>query len=314
LTPHPAEINGTEPTGLTAVRRLFGYVSGEHDAGTRGIGEGDHSQLMGRLFVNSALEIVPVDTSEEDRFIPFTFLRELGQPRPSAVEHYVTAPSAPADPRPFDQATQVTYGDATGHDTAGALAGRKFYLDRKDAYVPSDAACGQATGHKPWCDDGPGNRMNLRSTLALMASTPERTFRFTLRFRDLDRAELIAVLVAMCPHQFAAKLGGSHPDGYCSKLGSARPLGWGSVQILAKHLLLLNDSEGNVALDDQGPVARWFDANRDAAVLPHVARWLSVHRCKHPDAGDYPTENGKIFTHHTALRSKHAHDRRLRRT
>jgi hypothetical protein len=78
------------PLGLSPVRRLFGYVSGRDDdpgidKGSAGIGSGDHTQLMGRISVNAAIEVI----EPGQRFLGPTFLKELGQPRPSAVEHYL---------------------------------------------------------------------------------------------------------------------------------------------------------------------------------------------------------------------------------
>jgi hypothetical protein len=114
----------------------------------------------------------------------------------------------------------VTYGDAAGYDAPGELAGRKFYLDRPKAVAE---------------DRSENNKKNDRSTLALEASKPQRKFRFTVRFRDVDAAELAAIVVALSPDQFKSVLGGTHTDGYCSKLGYARPLGWGSVRIGAQR-------------------------------------------------------------------------------
>jgi hypothetical protein len=61
----------------------------------------------------------------------------------------------------------VTYGDAAGYDAPGELAGRKFYLDRRNAQAE---------------DASDTNKQNDRSTLALEASKPGRKFRFTVRF------------------------------------------------------------------------------------------------------------------------------------
>jgi hypothetical protein len=253
---------------------------------------------MGRISVNAALEVVGENDSDEERFLGPTFLKELGMPRPSAVEFYLKQPYHP-NPRPSDRATLVTYGDAVGYDTPGELAGRKFYLDRKDAY----------TG-EPWKDDSPANCANERSTLALEASKPGRKFRFTVRFRDLDASELAAILVAFCPHQFRAVLGGTHADGYCSKLGYARPLGWGTVRIEAKALLLLNVENGAPVLKPEGDLGARVRQNHQETSTQEA--WLAVHRHKHPDAADYPRKDGQIYTFHTTLRAEHSRNRRYR--
>jgi len=286
------------PMELSAVRRLFGYAFDKENPGVAGVGEEktDHSQLMGRVFVNAGLEVVGANDSDDDRFLKPTFLKELGIPRPSAVEQYLKQPYHP-HARPSDNATLVTYGDAAGYDEPGELAGRKFYLDRKDAY----------TG-RPWEDNSDVNKQNERSTLALEASKAGRRFRFTVRFRDLDATELAAILVALCPDQFKRVLGGTHNDGYCSKLGYARPLGWGSVRIEAKQLLLLDETGEVPALEPEADLMAWVTRNHQKT--PTQDEWLAVHRRNHPNAADYPRKDGQIYTFHTALRAEHSRNRR----
>jgi CRISPR-associated protein (TIGR03986 family) len=317
LFPLPAErtLDGNEndkhrpPKELSPVRRLFGYT-GDNE-GSAGIGTGDHSQLMGRVFVNAGLEVVGENESDDDRFLKPTFLKELGMPRPSAVEHYLKQPHHP-NSRPSDQATLVTYGDAIGYDTPGELAGRKFYLDRKDAY--GDDGKGLVPG--PAADNSPANRQNERSTLALEASKPGRKFRFTIRFRDLDATELAAILVALCPDQFKDILGGTHKDGYCSKLGYARPLGWGSVRIEAKALLLLDEAGDSPTLNPIADLGVWLKSNHQKSATQD--EWLAIHRRNHPNAADYPRErdrdgNMNIYTFHTKLRAEHSRKRRYKK-
>ncbi|MBI2570803.1 MAG: hypothetical protein HYV63_27695 [Candidatus Schekmanbacteria bacterium] len=289
------------PKGLSSVRRLFGYT-GDND-GSAGIGKDDHAQLMGRVSVNAGLEVVGDNDTDEQRFLPPTFLKELGMPRPSALEHYLKQPHHPRA-RPSDKATLVTYGDAAGYDEPGELAGRKFYLDRKDAYAG-----------EPWKDDSLTNRANDRSTLAMEASKPQRKFRFTVRFRDLDATELAAILVALCPHQFRTVLGGTHADGYCSKLGYARPLGLGTVRINAKALLLLDDVGGTPTLKPEAELDTWVKKNHQKTSTQD--EWLAVHRHRHPDAADYPRArdrdgNENIYTFHTTLRAEHSRNRRYK--
>ncbi len=286
------EKDGEAPKELSLVRRLLGYT-GDNE-GSAGIGAGDHAQLMGRVFVNAGLEVVGENDTDDDRFLKPTFLKELGMPRPSAVEHYLKQPHHPWS-RPSDNATLVTYGDAAGYDTPGELAGRKFYLDRPNA-VAEDAS--------------DTNRQNDRSTLALEASKPGRKFRFTVRFRDLDSAELSAILVALSPDQFKSALGGAHADGYCSKLGYARPLGWGSVRIEAKQLLLLDEGGEVPTLKPEADLAAWMAKNHRKTSTQD--EWIAIHRCHHPDAADYPRKDGEIYIFHTSLRAEHSRNRRYK--
>jgi CRISPR-associated protein (TIGR03986 family) len=298
-----AQYEDGEPKGLSSVRRLFGYAIDKENPGVVGIGEKDHTQLMSRVSVNAGLEMVSDRDTDDHRFLKPTLLKELGMPRPSAVEHYIKQPHHPQS-RASDRATLVTYGDAAGYDAPGELAGRKFYLDRMDAY----------TG-EPWKDDSESNRINDRSTLALEASKPGRRFRFTLRFRDLEPAELAAVLVALCPDQFKTVLGGAHALGYCSKLGYARPLGWGSVCIEAKALLWLDAVTERPAMTPETDLAGWIRKNH--VKTPSQDEWLAIHRRKHPDAADYPRArdrdgNANIYTFHTTLRAEHSRARRYK--
>ncbi|MBL8529708.1 MAG: TIGR03986 family CRISPR-associated RAMP protein [Burkholderiales bacterium] len=285
------------PEELSAVRRLLGYT-GDNE-GSAGIGAGDHAQLMGRVFVNAGLEVVGENDSDEHRFLGPTFLKELGMPRPSAVEHYLKQPHHPRA-RPSDNATLVTYGDAAGYDAPGELAGRKFYLDRQNAVAE---------------DTSDTNKQNDRSTFALEASKPGRKFRFTVRFRDLDAAELAAIVVALSPDQFKSALGGTHADGYCSKLGYGRPLGWGSVRIGAKQLLLLDEAGEVPTLNPEADLAAWVTKNHQKTSTQD--EWLAIHRRNHPNAADYPRAkdrdgNENIYTFHTTLRAEHSRKRRYK--
>ena len=287
------EKDGDAPKELSLVRRLLGYT-GDNE-GSAGIGKDDHTQLMGRVFVNAGLEVVGENENDDDRFLKPTFLKELGMPRPSAVEHYIKQPHHPRS-RPSDNATLVTYGDAAGYDSPGELAGRKFYLDRKDAIA---------------ADDSPANKQNDRSTLALEASKSARKFRFTIRFRDLDASEVAAILIALCPDQFKSVLGGTHTDGYGSKLGYARPLGWGCVRIEARVLLFLDEACDSATLKPEADLNTWVKNNHQKTATQD--EWLSIHRRSHPNAGDYPRKDGQIYTFHTGLRAEHSRNRRYKK-
>lgn len=284
------EKDGDAPKELSLVRRLLGYTGDSE--GSAGIGENDHAQLMGRVFVNAGTEVVGENDSDEQRFLGPTFLKELGMPRPSAVEHYLKQPHHPKL-RPSDNATLVTYGDAAGYDAPGELAGRKFYLDRQNAVAE---------------EDSDNNKKNDRSTLALEASKAGRRFRFTVRFRDLDAAELAAIVVALSPDQFKSVLGGTDRDGYCSKFGYARSLGWGSVRIEARQLLLLDETGETPTLKPEADLAAWVTRNHQKTSTQD--EWLAIHRRNHLNAADYPRKDGQIYTFHTALRAEHSRKRR----
>lgn len=305
------------PQELTAARRLFGYVNVERDSVCKGIGKGAFSQLAGRISINCAVEDTSSRSKETDRFLPPTYLKELGQPKPSAVEHYLQQPHIQAtdaeryQSRGSDQAHLLTYGDLRGNDPGGELAGRKFYLDQQEPWIKG----------KQWEDATLDNQANERSTLAIDASKPGAVFRFTLRFRDLDATELSAVMLALCPNQLAAKAGGDAGK-YCSKLGYARPLGWGSVQIQIKELHLLSGH----TLDASHTAERWLTQHPLAIDAAHLKAWLALHQRHHNRAGDYPRERakpkrgapasphpeGEIFTYHTNRRTEHTKLRRLR--
>lgn len=305
------------PQGLTAARRLFGYVNVDRDSVCKGIGKDAFSQLASRLSINCAVEDTSHRSKETDRFLPPTYLKELGQPKPSAVEHYLQQPNIQAtdaeryQSRGSDQAHLRTYGDLRGRDPGGELAGRKFYLDQQEQWIKG----------KQWEDASADNQANERSTLAIDASKPGAVFRFTLRFRDLDAAELSAVMLALCPNQLAAKAGGDAGK-YCSKLGYARPLGWGSVQIQIKELHLLSGH----TLDASHTAERWLAQHPLSVDSAHLKDWLALHQRHHNRAGDYPRERakpkrgapasphpeGEIFTYHTNRRTEHTKLRRLR--
>jgi hypothetical protein len=262
---------------------------------------------MGRVFVNAGLEVVGENESDDDRFLPPTFLKELGMPRPSAVEHYLKQPDYPNPKGRTDKAQLLTYGDAAGYDAPGELAGRKFYLDRRDAYGTD----GKGLVPGPAEDASDANKQNDRSTLALEASKPSRKFRFTVRVRDLDAAELAAIVVALCPDQFKGVLGGTYTDGYCSKLGYARPLGWGSVRIEARALLLLDEACDAPTLTPEADLNAWVKKNHQKAAMQN--EWLAIHRRNHPNAADYPRKDGQIYTFHTGLRAEHSRNRRYKK-
>jgi len=61
------------------------------------------------------------------------------------------------------------------------------------------------------------------------------------------------------------------------------------------------------------------EANLDAWVKNNHQKtatqdeWLAIHRRNHPDAADYPTTDGQIYTYHTGLRADHSRNRRYKK-
>ena len=219
--------------------------------------------MMGHVAVNSALEVV-AEEDEEARFEKATFLKVLGAPDHEIGKHYLKKPLPDANQCPL----------------IGKVAGRKFYLDRSAEIA-----------QRPWEDTSDKNKKDDQSTLALEASKAGRKFRFTVRFRDLDAAELAAILVALSLDQFKGVLSGTHAAGYCSKLGCARPLGWGSVRIEAKVLLWLDEAGDAPALKPQADLYTWVKTHHQKIATQD--EWLAIHRFKHPEAADYPKPRKK---------------------
>jgi len=264
------------PQKLTAARRLFGYVAQDRDAAnpnqplTFQIGSSeerfeDFRQLAGRISINWAVE---QPRSSGQRFLHagdsecLVPLRPLGEPKPSAVETYLTQDEHRLARR-ADGGTLCTYGDTLDDDSAGELNGRKFYLHQPDAAVPEKQQFELRPNKPDWSYvDGRGNTSHHiagdQAMLARFVSTPRTEFKFTLRFRDLRDWELGAVLFVLTADQpllthLLRELGLSTPPQRLQqwldyvparwkpqepnrpllalKLGHGRPLGLGSIRV-----------------------------------------------------------------------------------
>jgi CRISPR-associated protein (TIGR03986 family) len=271
---------------LTAGRNVFGFVGAKpcdarqpNDALTFGIGHAkDFQQLAGRIAINWAIE--QGDLHRDDRFLNqqdqecFVALRPLGQPKPSAVESYLTQNKAQLANR-RDLGTLCTYGDTSDDDSAGDLRGRKFYLhqpDAAEAVDPNDPSrtMFEVTGpRKPdWQIGDKGRTITSdKAMLARFISAPGTTFKFTIRFRDLRTWELGALFLTLTADEGPLRefLGYLDPDKQLArlhnwlgsarqkvqakqpllalKLGHGRPLGLGSVRIDVKEIRRLSVAE-----------------------------------------------------------------------
>lgn len=351
--------NGEEPEKLSGARLFCGYVSRREkpDAawrqeGSDNIGRGRHQRLKGRIGCGFAVEHWP-DGQPADvrRFLPGTDngqflipLKTLGQPRPSAVEHYLRQPSAAAirEKRHGDGARLLTYGDlpelpGKTTDEPGELAGRKFYRHQPDAAHPA---------HREACFIDRENVADGQATLARFVSQPGTAFRFTLDFQDLRDWELGALLVTAFPAVYlsdlVAKLAANPAHGaafaglrdklahlekiaapaLAHKLGYGRPLGLGSVRLCLDQVDMLGEKDGlpdlvrieraNFTADSYlvALASKLLESNRPADLARHLERWAAVHRYAGLNRAAYPRKGGKIFNHHTDIRRNHAKLRR----
>ena len=283
---------------LTGARLLFGYVDGmnqdEQDQCARDLGvvppklkDSDAARLAGRISINAAVEVCANDSLGEldDRFIGkngFSLgeldhpeyaipLKILGQPKASAVEHYIRQPVR----------RMKTYGDlpgVDGDDSAGDLSGRKFYRHQKRAREE----------HSLFADYSNENINNDQSALARFVSKPDTKFRFTLRFKDLHSWELGAVILALAPQ---------YKDEKCAnKLGHGRPLGLGSVRIDVCETWLVNQEGALERHDEQREdcIDAFETVVNEMGLGSQLATWLEVLNYDDSVEAAYPNSEGHI--------------------
>ncbi|AUB85642.1 TIGR03986 family CRISPR-associated RAMP protein [Candidatus Thiodictyon syntrophicum] len=339
---------------LSGARLLFGYaIDSSDESGNERIGEQNFARLAGRIAINHAIEVVTDDKSTpEHRFVRLAGaagdaawllpLKILGQPKPSAVEHYLDQTGVEAIPG----ATR-TYGDLPGIPGVKSgvpLNGRKFYrhqaVEINDGVIASTSPC-LAVGDQA--------RASEQATLARYASRPETCFRFTLRFRDLEPWELGAVLVALQPEVLAGLADGlldketkkikkwvtealqrqpsAKQPAFALKLGYARPLGFGSVAFNLSSALLLEASPDEAA--DAGPrlvaiadLVDWQARQVDSFIAVtkdkrlqlrdwlRAIRWQQDQNVAYPLLRPKPDAEETIYNYHTAIRRAHSDQRR----
>ena len=373
-----AQEKGDCPKELSAGRLLFGYVA--DDEGTADMGQENFSRLAGRIALNMAVETLNKKEKKVNASLPekgysmlkqgitgrvktkptkppsnekksssrflnedkacTVALKELGEPRPSAVEFYLQQDGE----RP-DRGSLVTYGDVVDEDQGGELNGRKFYLHQpaaadlknKDLYETRDDEI----------------KASNQASLARFVSVPETQFRFSLRFRDLRLWELGALLTTLEPeyllkniaklpdtnnlHKYATSLKdqslqkGQKPEHYpllAHKLGHGRPLGLGSVRIAIDEKFIAESPE-NISQDSNDTANEIVEKAQTAFMdklkerieqNPQLAtvlkNWLGVHQFRGQIQSAYPEHSDNkgefhIYEFHTALRQRHARNRQF---
>lgn len=317
--------DGTISASLTPARALFGYAADKDLHGEKFIG--DFARLAGRIAINHALEVVtpPMKANDDSRFISCSGslvlpLRELGSPKPSAVEFYVKQERSDNE-----SGRLTTYGDLADSPPS-VLAGRKFYRHQPPAADP-DCSCNLA------CDQG--SKRNDRAALARYVSGPSSMFKCTLRFRDLSHWELGALLFIVGIHraeQFrsehfeeaesSSSANDSAPPSYALKLGYGRPLGWGSITMdLDSVACLLPQCSSEGLVEEIKNVGDWqfgkvrvFLKDWEKTHSSHLDECLRAWSYAGRGEAEYPkrTVRGKaeIFNYHTELRRTHSRNRR----
>ncbi|MEK8019570.1 MAG: hypothetical protein VSS75_022070 [Candidatus Parabeggiatoa sp.] len=268
-------------------------------------------------------------------------LKELGEPRPSAVEFYLQQDGVV---RP-DRGSLVTYGDVADEDQGGELNGRKFYL-----HQPATAELKNKNLYETSDDEV---KASNQASLARFVSVPETQFRFSLRFRDLRLWELGALLTTLEPeyllnniaklpdannlHKYATSLKnqslqkGQKPEEYpllAHKLGHGRPLGLGSVRIDIDKKIIAESPE-KMSLDSTDLANEIVEKAQTAFMKklkerieenPQLAtvlkNWLGVHQFRGQIQSAYPEHYDNegefhIYEFHTALRQRHARNRQF---
>jgi CRISPR-associated protein (TIGR03986 family) len=200
---------------LTAIEALFGRI-GADDASPG---------VTGRLAVGHAHadgpghELIPADETK----------RRVALLAPQPKAYHLRLQAAPTRPDAVP---------ATGFDTETATyRGREVYHHRWSAAYQADSASGweQAgdahAGIRPAGAEDP--RANEKVSRPVLPLRPDLTFTARIRFTNLSRAELGAVL-------FALRLGntigadGSTGRDFAHRMGGLKPLGLGSVHIDAR--------------------------------------------------------------------------------
>ncbi len=297
------------PRMLTMGRALLGYVSDDRNPGMAGIGKGDFAQMAGRFGFNNALELLPEGESgdannrflmpEHDCVVP---LRVLSAPRPSAVEHHIQQP---------DSGPTKGYGESQ-HEPGGELTGYAYYVHQPDAATDPLMYSFERSDFK--------NIKSAQSSLARFVSPPGSVFRVRMRFANLRRWELAALLACLRPgllaapesHPFVTEAGSALP-GHAIKLGRGRPLGLGSLDVSIDRVVT-RDGAALSEAELREQLVAVSQILSDAGLQQTMTNWLAVHQYAGMTRACYPTANQKgeqkIVAHYSAQTQKFLRERR----
>jgi hypothetical protein len=239
----------------------------------------------------------------------------LGNPNPSAVEHYLN------QDKKITHGYINTYGDLPTVETSGVeLKGRKFY--RHQAAARNDNTAFIA-----------GEEDTIKSkhgTLARFICQQGRSFKYKLRFKNLHDWEIGAVLLALNPDLVRqvpdsadfTPTNQEPVDGvvFAQKLGYGRPLGLGSISNKIKAVNILNTDEipkWMCKIDELNNYTEAFIKYAEEHQLP-LKQWLEVvkYAGTENETFAYPSKEDRgrttIYNYHTDIRRKHSQERRTR--
>lgn len=303
---------------LSAARLLFGVSEDSQNIGAEKIGGRDDFHLMGRIYINNAVEIVNNGDSLEERFLHAsddfkTYMNVLNGPKASAVEFYLTQGGLNRS----DNGTLRTYGDTLEDKSAGNLRGRKFYYHQSASNSSFSVTKNQFDKTLGSC--------------CRFVSKPGRDFRFTVRYKNLRQWELdllkFAVkmssvdcnklLSAFQTNQASRK---AYPDNtqFAHKIGYGRSLGLGSIAISIDNdnskqnqsflsEKLLSKLSECLSKQDEKAKRKMMNRYRNLVIIP----WLELHRftsariCRYPRGHD-----GLVYSWHKTIRDTHLEGRR----
>ncbi|HPC19747.1 MAG TPA: TIGR03986 family CRISPR-associated RAMP protein [Kiritimatiellia bacterium] len=341
---------------LSLARLLFGFVSNAEDdngePGCRGLGGGKVPSLAGRVAINAAVEDVAAEDTDEQRFLKANdnynvFLKILGAPKASAVEHYLTQDTGMLSKRK-DQGTLCTYGDTSDDPSSGGLRGRKLYYHQPQA--ASDLKLYTQDRVERECAEDDTKKKNQKLPLVIQGkqcaigrfvSVPGRQFRFTIRFRNLRDFELgLLMYVIELDADRTAKIARESKDSeldryvqdvrtaaapdkpaFAHKLGHGRPLGLGSVRLTINELWLL-DRDGNLSKSSNNhsfdPVRLVAGGKMNEWIRGVFFPWLRMHQFAGMEREQFgypemePKDKSPIINFHNQMRMEHLKGRKKR--
>lgn len=203
----PADLGAEDVADLDFAERLFGRVPVQSQRETTGDEHSLRQQVRGRVCFLDARCETPSPFLGALRMggppEPYRVPRVLSSPKPTAFQLYLTQPRA-------EEPSLVHYDVAT----PGEVRGTKLYWHR-------NRADSQGVIQPPGAGEMFKETLDLSKQETLSRPVrPGSTFVGQIRFQNLERAELGALLAAL-----------DLPAGLAHKLGMGKPLGLGSVRI-----------------------------------------------------------------------------------